>query len=51
MTKSSPKNKCLLTIVKKNEMALNAISNEKGAITEHAEITFRVRVCLNPFKP
>ena len=32
-------------------MALNAISNEKEAITEHAEITFRVRLCLNPFKP
>ena len=32
-------------------MALNAICNEKEAITEHAEITFRAKVCLNPLKP
>ena len=32
-------------------MALNAISNDKEAIREHAEITFRAKVCLNPFKP
>ena len=51
MTKQSPKNKCLLTIVKKKKMALNAISNEKDAVTEHAEITFRANVWLNPFKP
>ena len=40
-----------MTIVKRNEMALNAISNEKEAVTEHAEIKFRANVCLNPFKP
>ena len=32
-------------------MALNATSNEKEAITEHAEITFRAKVCLNPLHP
>ena len=51
MTKQFPQNKCLLTIVKRNEIALNAISNEKDAVTEHAEITFRANVFLNPFKP
>ena len=35
----------------KTKWALNAISNEKEAVTEHAEITFRANVCLNPFKP